>query len=125
MTDSENILRWLVLDARALINGHNGILDLVRQEPICINNKLLRDVHSGFRVFLMRITNTGPQSAVSSLQNQAGNRDSIGPVGAVTKKMMINWLSRASVILLLVVNFWLIARFTGFSVSAPFELLFG
>jgi hypothetical protein len=39
-------------------------LDLVRQEPICINNELLRYVHSGFRVFLMRITNSGlsPQS---------------------------------------------------------------
>ena len=50
------------------------------------------------------------------IAEQAGNRGSIGPVGAATKKMMINWLSLASVILLLVVNFWLIGRFTGFSV---------
>ncbi|MEL7516783.1 MAG: hypothetical protein AAGK03_19415 [Pseudomonadota bacterium] len=115
MTDSENIVRWLVLDASALMNGHDGSWTWFDKNP---SASITSFFVMFIPVFVFFLCASQIRGSVRSLliAEQAGNRGSIGPVGAATKKMMINWLSRASVILLLVVNFWLIGRFTGFSV---------
>ena len=115
MTDSENIVRWLFLDASALMNGHDGSWTWFDKNP---SASITSFFVMFIPVFVFFLCASQIRGSVRSLliAEQAGNRNSIGPVGAATKKMMINWLSQASVILLLVVNFWLIGRFTGFSV---------
>ncbi|MEL6829605.1 MAG: hypothetical protein AAFO63_05665 [Pseudomonadota bacterium] len=115
MTDSENIVRWLILDASALMNGRDGSWTWFDKNP---SASITSFFVMFIPVFVFFLCASQIRGSVRSLliAEQAGNRGSIGPVGAATKKMMINWLSRASVILLLAVNFWLIGRFTGFSV---------
>ena len=115
MTDSENLVRWLVLDAGALINGHDVSWTWFDKNP---SASITSFFVMFIPVFVFFLCASQIRGSVRSLLNakRAGNGDSIGPVGAAAKKAMKTWLSWAGVILLLVVNFWLIGRFTGFSV---------
>lgn len=115
MTDSENLVRWLVLDAGALINGHDVSWTWFDKNP---SASITSFFVMFIPVFVFFLCASQVRGSIRShlIAKQAGNGDSIGPVGAAAKKAMKTWLSWAGVILLLVVNFWLIGRFTGFSV---------
>lgn len=115
MTDSENLMRWLVLDAGALIDVNDVSWTWFDKNP---SASITSFFVMFIPVFVFFLCASQIRGSVRSLltAKRAGNGDSIGPVGAAAKNTMKTWLSWAGVILLLVVNFWLIGRFTGFSV---------
>lgn len=115
MTDAENILRWLILDASALFNGQNGTWTWFDKSP---SASITSFFVMFIPVFVFFLCASQIQSSVNGQFSSkiAENDETIASMAAAANKAKFAWLSRASVILLLVANFWLIGRFTGFSV---------
>lgn len=115
MTDAENILRWLILDASALINGQNGTWTWFDKSP---SASITSFFVMFIPVFVFFLCASQIQSSVNERFSSklAENDETIASIAAAADKAKSAWLSWASVILLLVANFWLIGRFTGFSV---------
>ena len=115
MTDAENILRWLILDANALFNGQNGTWTWFDKSP---SASITSFFVMFIPVFVFFLCASQIQSSVNGQfsSKAAENDETIASMAAAANKAKSAWFSWASVILLLVANFWLIGRFTGFSV---------
>ena len=115
MTDAANILHWLILDARALFNGQNGTWTWFDKSP---SASITSFFVMFIPVFVFFLCASQIQSSVNGQFSSklAENDETIASMATAANKAKSAWLSWASVILLLVANFWLIGRFTGFSV---------
>ena len=115
MTDAENILRWLILDASALFNGQNGTWTWFDKSP---SASITSFFVMFIPVFVFFLCASQIQGSVRTRFNTklAENTETIASMAAAADKAKSAWLSWASVIFLLVANFWAIGRFTGFSV---------
>ena len=115
MTDAENILRWLISDASALFNGQNGTWTWFDKSP---SASITSFFVMFIPVFVFFLCASQIQSSVNGQFSSkvAENDETIASIAVAANKAKSAWLSWASVILLLVANFWLIGRFTGFSV---------
>lgn len=115
MTDAENILRWLILDAAALFNGQCGTWRWFDKSPSASITSFFVMFIPVFVFFLcaLQIQGSVHRRFSSKLEE---NHETSASMATAANKAKSAWLSWASIILLLVANFWLIGRFTGFSV---------
>ena len=115
MTDAENIVRWLILDASALFNSQNGTWKWFDKSPSASITSFFVMFIPVF-VFLLCASQIQGSVRKRFSSRLTKNDGTIASMTAAANKAKFACLSWASVILLLVANFWLIGRFSGFSV---------
>lgn len=114
MTDAENILRWLVLDAIALVNGENSTWSWFDKNP---SASIASFFVMFIPVFVFFVCASKINRSIQELfSSKLAEKNKHAALTVAINKVKLQWMTWAGIILLLVANFWLIGRFTGFSV---------